>query len=77
MYPLFFSVSSKDVNFAEEVWKRLPDDWVYIYSKSGAEGVHMWDEISRIELPKSRIFVYILVEELRTGGRMRARNYSG
>ena len=57
MFPVFFSVSSKDIAFAEEVWKRLPDDWVYVYSKTGEEGVHMWDEISRRELPQSRLFV--------------------
>lgn len=57
MFPIFFSVASKDIRFAEEVWKRLPDDWVYIYSKTGEEGVHMWDEISRVELPQSRLFV--------------------
>lgn len=57
MFPIFFSVASKDIAFAEEVWKGLPDDWVYIYSKTGEEGVHMWDEISRRELPQSRLFV--------------------
>jgi hypothetical protein len=57
MFPLFFSVSSDDIAFAEEVWKRFPDDWIYIYSKTGEEGAHMWDEISRRELPKSRILV--------------------
>lgn len=57
MFPVFFSVSSKDIAFAEEVWKRLPDDWGYIYSKTGEEGMHMWDEISRRELPQSQLFV--------------------
>jgi tetratricopeptide (TPR) repeat protein len=57
MFPVFFSVSSTDIAFAEEVWKRLPADWVYIYSKTGEEGAHLWDEISRGELPHSRLLV--------------------
>lgn len=57
MFPVFFSVASKDIALAEDVWGRFPDDWVYIYSKTGEEGAHMWDEISRRELPKSQLFV--------------------
>ena len=57
MFPVFFSVSSRDIAFAEQIWERFPDDWVYLYSKTGEVGVHMWDEISRTELPKSQIFV--------------------
>jgi len=57
MFPIFFSVASKDIVFAEQVWEAIPDDWVYLYSKTGEEGTHMWDEISRRELPQSQIFV--------------------
>ena len=57
MYPIFFSVSSQDVSFAEEIWKQFPSDWIYLYSKTGEEGAHMWDEISRRELPKSRVII--------------------
>lgn len=57
MFPVFFSVSSKDIGFAEAVWEKFPDNWVYIYSKTGEEGVHMWDEISRKELPQSQLFI--------------------
>ena len=57
MFPVFFSASSDDIAFAEQVWRQIPDDWAYIYSKTGEEGVHMWDEISRRELPQSHLFV--------------------
>jgi len=57
MYPLFFSVSSKDVGFAEATWQGFPDDWVYLYSKTGRHGVHMWDEIGLEELPNSKVVV--------------------
>jgi hypothetical protein len=57
MFSVFFSVSSPDIAFAEKVWERMPDDWVYIYSKTGEKGTHMWDEISRTELPHSRLLV--------------------
>lgn len=57
MFPIFFSVASKDILFAEQVWGAIPDDWVYLYSKTGEEGTHMWDEISRRELPQSQLFV--------------------
>lgn len=67
MFPIFFSVSSKDIAFAEEVWKRFPDNWVYVYSKTGEEGVHMWDEISRRELPQSQLFVVFWSKNYITG----------
>jgi tetratricopeptide (TPR) repeat protein len=57
MFPVFFSVSSNDIGHAEAVWERLPDNWVYIYSKTGEEGVHMWDEIAKREIPQSKLFV--------------------
>lgn len=57
MYPIFFSVSSHDISFAENVWEAFPADWIYLYSRSGEEGAHMWDEISQRELPKSKILV--------------------
>lgn len=57
MFPIFFSVSSNDATFAEEIWHKLPADWAYIYTKNGEEGVHMWDEISRRELPRSKLLV--------------------
>lgn len=57
MYPIFFSVTSEDVGLAEEIWGDLPDDWVYLYSRSGVEGASFWDEIARKEIPQSRIFV--------------------
>lgn len=57
MFPIFFSVSSTDIAFAEEVLKKLPDNWIYLYSKTGEEGAHMWDEISRKELPQSQLFI--------------------
>jgi len=57
MYPVFFSVSSSDVEFAQAIWRNLPQDWVYLYSESGQEGAEFWDEISRKELPLSKFFV--------------------
>jgi len=59
MHPLFFSVSSdpENIQFAEHLWAQFPDDWVYLYTKTGEDGVHMWDEISSQELPKSQIIV--------------------
>lgn len=57
MYPLFFSVSNKDIGFAEVIWKAFPSDWVYLYSKTGRHGVHMWDEIGLEELPNSKVLV--------------------
>lgn len=57
MYPVFLSVSSADEKFANSIWKELPSDWAYLYSESGVEGVDMWDEISRDELPTSKYFI--------------------
>ncbi|PTW62353.1 hypothetical protein C8N35_101395 [Breoghania corrubedonensis] len=57
MYPIFFSVSSKDIEFAEATWQKFPDDWVYLYSKTGRHGVHMWDEIALTELPNAKVMV--------------------
>lgn len=57
MYPVFFSVTAEDVGLAEEIWASFPDDWVYLYSRSGVEGASFWDEIARKEIPQSRIFV--------------------
>jgi tetratricopeptide (TPR) repeat protein len=56
-FPIFFSVSSADIGFAEKIWERLPNDWVYLYSKTGEEAAHMWDEISERELPRTKILV--------------------
>lgn len=56
-FPIFFSVSSADIEFAEKVWERLPGDWIYLYSKTGEEAAHMWDEISQRELPRAKILV--------------------
>jgi tetratricopeptide (TPR) repeat protein len=67
MFPIFFSVSSDDIAFAEKVWKPFPDDWVYLYSKTGEEGAHMWDEISRRELPQTRLFVVFWSKNYITG----------
>lgn len=57
MHPIFFSVSGKDIAFADSAWAAFPDDWVYLYSKTGRHGVHMWDEIALQELPKAKVFV--------------------
>lgn len=57
MFPIFFSVSSDDEAYARSVWEALPADWVYLYSETGEEGVEMWDEISRKELPQAKYFV--------------------
>lgn len=56
-FPIFFSVSSADISFAENVWKEFPDDWIYLYSKTGEEAEHVWDEISTRELPRAKIIV--------------------
>ena len=56
-FPVFFSVASADIEFAERVWEPLPDDWVYLYSKTGEEAAHVWDEISERELPRAKILV--------------------
>lgn len=63
MYPLFFSVSGQNVRFAEEAWKGFPADWVYLYSKTGRHGVHMWDEIGLEELPNSKVVVIFWSKE--------------
>lgn len=57
MYPIFFSVSSSDIEFSERVWQPFPDDLVYIYSQTGEDGADMWEEISLRELPLSKVFV--------------------
>jgi tetratricopeptide (TPR) repeat protein len=57
MYPIFFSVASEDVAFSERVWDQFPDDWIYLYSRSGIEGEHFWERIANDEIPKSKIFV--------------------
>lgn len=56
-FPIFYSVSSDDLDFAAKVWDHFPDDWIYLYSKTGEEAVHMWDEISERELPRAKIMV--------------------
>lgn len=57
MYPVFLSVSSKDVQFADSIWESLPPDWAFLYTKTGVEGAELWDEISRCELPSSKYFI--------------------
>lgn len=57
MYPIFFSVSKHNLSFAEEVWAAFPDDWAYLYSKTGRQGAHMWDEIGLQELPNAKVIV--------------------
>lgn len=57
MYPIFFSVSNDDKDFAEKVWTEFPDEWIYLFTKTGRDGAHLWDEIALQELPKARIFV--------------------
>jgi len=54
---MFFSVSGKDISFADSTWEAFPDDWIYLYSKTGRLGVRMWDEIALQELPKAKVFV--------------------
>ncbi len=56
-FPIFFSVASADIDFAEKVWEHFPSDWIYLYSKSGEESAHMWEEISERELPQSKVVV--------------------
>ena len=56
-HPIFFSVSHKDIAFAEEVWAQFPAEWTYLYSKSGVVGADMWEEISERELPSSKLVV--------------------
>lgn len=56
-FPIFFSVSSADISFAENVWKEFPDDWIFLYSKTGEEAEHVWNEISKRELPRAKIIV--------------------
>ncbi|MBX9659101.1 MAG: toll/interleukin-1 receptor domain-containing protein [Nitrospiraceae bacterium] len=57
MFPVFFSVSSKNEKFAHHIWSDLPRDWAYLYSTAGDEGAELWDEISRRELPSSKYFI--------------------
>ncbi|WP_156169925.1 toll/interleukin-1 receptor domain-containing protein [Aurantiacibacter luteus] len=57
MYPVFFSVSSQDIAFAEAVWEYFSADKIYLYSKSGEEGVELWEEIAERALPESRLYV--------------------
>lgn len=56
-FPIFFSVSSVDIEFSEKIWDQFPDNWIYLYSKTGEEAAHMWDEISERELPRAKILV--------------------
>ncbi|MGS0646010.1 tetratricopeptide repeat protein [Komagataeibacter melomenusus] len=56
-FPIFFSVSSADIEFSEKIWEQFPDDWIYLYSKTGEEAANMWDEISEQELPRAKILV--------------------
>lgn len=56
-FPVFISVANADIEFAEQVWEHFPDDLIYLYSKTGEEAAHMWDEISERELPRAKVFV--------------------
>ncbi len=57
MYSIFFSVASADVAFAEQIWEEFPDDAVYLYSRTGEDGAHLWDEIAKQQLPSARLVV--------------------
>lgn len=57
MNPLFFSVASQDVAYAETIWERFPSDQTYLYSKNGVEGADLWDEIARAKIPNCKLFV--------------------
>lgn len=54
MYPIFFSVASADLMFAESVWTSFGSDLVYLYSKAGRQGAEFWTEIESDELPNAR-----------------------
>lgn len=54
MFPIFFSVSDKDVLRAETTWKRFPSNLIYLYSVNGEIGADMWEEISEREIPSAK-----------------------
>lgn len=54
MFPIFFSVSDKDVQRAQIVWGRFPSNLIYLYSMNGEVGADMWQEISERELPTAK-----------------------
>ena len=56
MYPVFFSVTEEDRAIAEAIWGEFAADSIYLYSKTGRDGVWMWDEIER-ELKAATGFV--------------------
>lgn len=56
-YPIFFSVSSKDTAFAEDLLGRFPADWIYLWSTTGRDWADLWDEIEVEQLPSCRLFV--------------------
>lgn len=56
-FPIFFSVSASDTPYAEKLFECFPDDWIYLWSKSGKEGVDLWQEIEKEQLPYSKMFV--------------------
>ncbi|MND84626.1 hypothetical protein D3C87_1062350 [compost metagenome] len=57
MFPVFFSVSNSNIGFAQSAWEAFPSDWIYLFSKNGRHGAHMWDEIAQEELPKAKVFI--------------------
>lgn len=57
MHTIFFSVSSGDIKFAEEVWSQFRSDLIYLYSKTGRLGADFWIEIERDELPNAQAIV--------------------
>ena len=52
--PVFFSVSHKDISTAEEIAQRFAGDVIYLYSRTGIDGIDFWDEIERAELNQAR-----------------------
>ena len=55
--PLFFSVASEDVQLAERIFDRFRRGDIFLYTRTGENGVWFWDEIEQEELPFTKGFV--------------------
>ncbi|WP_156360294.1 tetratricopeptide repeat protein [Sphingomonas sp. Leaf226] len=77
-HPIFFSVASPDVIFAEQIFNRYARDLIFLYSRSGKNGTWIWDEIEKDELPFSKAFVIFWSKDyVKNTGTIRELNFAG
>lgn len=77
-HPIFFSVASQDVTFAERLYDRYARGLIFLYSKSGKNGTWIWEEIEKDELPFTKAFIIFWSRDyIKNVGTIRELHFAG